>query len=61
MSANVKRATVALLGGAGLIFLVLGAATAAYPAVAGVIIMLACWLFAGALKNYWRMDMNGVR
>ncbi len=61
MSPTSKRATVKLLGGAGLIFLLIGATTAAYPTVAGVIIMLACWLLAGVLKSYWGMDLKGVR
>lgn len=61
MSPNVKRATVGLLGGAGLIFLLIGATTAAYPTVAGVIIMLACWLLAGVLRSYWGMGLKGVR
>ena len=61
MSPNAKRATVILLGGAGLIFLVIGATTAAYPIVAGVVIMLACWLLAGVLKTHWGMDLKGVR
>jgi hypothetical protein len=61
MSPNAKRAIVKLLGGAGLIFLVIGATTAAYPTVAGVIIMLVCWLLAGVARSYWGMDLKGVR
>ncbi len=55
MSPSVKKATVRLLAAAGLVFLLIGAVTSAYPAYAGLIIMLACWLLAGVLVSYWGM------
>ena len=53
MSTNAKRAIVALVGGMGLIFLLLGAVAHVYPTTTGVIIMFACWLIAGVLARFW--------
>jgi len=53
MSSNAKRAIVSLLGGLGLIFLLLGAIGDVYPTSTGVIIMIACWVVAGAISSFW--------
>ena len=53
MSTNAKRAIVGFIGGLGLILLLLGAIGDVYPTTTGVIIMLACWLVAGVLAQYW--------
>ena len=53
MSTNAKRAIVALIGGLGLIFLLIGALTDIYPTTTGVIIMFACWLAAGVMARFW--------
>ena len=53
MSTNAKRAIVALIGGLGLIFLLLGALGDVYPTTTGVIIMFGCWLVAGVLSKFW--------
>ena len=53
MSTNAKRAIVALIGGLGLIFLLLGAIGHIYPTSTGVIIMFGCWLIAGVLTKFW--------
>lgn len=53
MSTNAKRAVVALIGGLGFIFLLIGAIGHVYPTTTGVIIMFACWLVAGVLGKYW--------
>jgi hypothetical protein len=53
MSTNAKRAIVALFGGLGFIFLLLGAIGDVYPTTTGVIIMFACWLVAGVLARFW--------
>lgn len=53
MSTNAKRAIVALIGGLGLIFILLGAIGDVYPTSTGVIIMFGCWLIAGVLAKFW--------
>ncbi len=53
MSTNAKRAIISLLGGLGLIFLLLGAIGDVYPTSTGVIIMIACWVVAGAMASFW--------
>lgn len=53
MSTNAKRAIISLLGGLGLIFLLLGAIGDVYPTTTGVIIMIACWVVAGAMTSFW--------
>ena len=53
MSVNAKRAIVGLLGGMGLVFLLIGALTHAYPTTTGVIIMFVCWIGSGTLARYW--------
>ncbi len=53
MSTNAKRAIVALIGGLGLIFLLLGAIGDVYPTSTGVIIMFGCWLIAAVLGKFW--------
>jgi hypothetical protein len=53
MSANAKRAIVALVGGLGLILLLLGAVGHLYETSIGVILMFACWLAAGVLARWW--------
>jgi hypothetical protein len=53
MSTNAKRAIVALIGGLGFIFLLLGAVGDVYPTSTGVIIMFACWLVAGVMAKFW--------
>jgi len=53
VSTNAKRAIVALIGGLGFIFLLLGAIGHVYATSTGVIIMFGCWLVAGVLTKYW--------
>ena len=54
MSVNAKRAIVALIGGLGFIFLLIGAIGHVYPTTTtGVIIMFGCWLIAGVLAKFW--------
>ena len=61
MSPDAKRATVGLLGGAGLVFLLVGATSSVYAVTTGLIIMFVCWLLAGVLRSYWGMGKNNVR
>ena len=58
MSTNAKRAIVALTGGLGLIFLLLGAIGHVYPTSTGVIIMFCCWLVSGVLAKYWGLKKD---
>ena len=53
MSTNAKRAIVALIGGLGFIFLLLGAIGDVYPTSTGVIIMFGCWLIDADLGKFW--------
>ncbi len=53
MSTNAKRAIVALFGGLGFIFLLLGAIGDVYPTSTGVIIMFGCWLVCAVLAKFW--------
>jgi F0F1-type ATP synthase assembly protein I len=55
MSLQMKRATVALLGGAGFIAVVVGALTDIYATTTGVIILLVCGMLSGVLARYWRL------
>ena len=61
MSINAKRALVGLLGGMGLIFLLIGAMTSAYPTTIGVIIMFVCWLGSGVLARYWGLKKEKAK
>ena len=61
MSTNAKRAIVGLIGGLGLIFLLLGAIGDVYPTTTGVIIMLACWLVAGVMARFWRVQKGNKK
>ena len=53
MSLNAKRAIVALIGGMGFIFLLLGAIADVYPTTTGVILLFVCGLIAGVLGKFW--------
>ncbi len=53
MSQNAKRAYVSILGALGLIILLVGLFTDAYPFMTGLIIAIACWIASGILARYW--------
>jgi hypothetical protein len=61
MTPNIKRATVRLLPVAGLVLLIIGAATSAFHVWIGAVLMVACLLFSVALMQVWDMRRPNVR
>ena len=61
MTPNVKRAIVRLLPVAGLVLLIIGAATNAFHVWIGAVLMVVCLLLSAALMQVWDMRRPNVR
>jgi len=53
MSKKAKATYVSILSAVGLIVLLVGLFTEAYPFMTGLIIAIACWIASGILAKYW--------
>jgi hypothetical protein len=61
MTPSVKRAIVRLLCVAGLVLLIIGAATNAFHVWIGAVLMVICLLLSAALVQLWDMRRPNVR
>lgn len=55
MSKKAKTAYVSILSALGVIVLLAGLFTDAYPFMTGLIIAIACWIASGILARFWEV------
>jgi len=55
MSKKAKTAYVSILSALGLVVLLVGLFTDAYPFMTSLIIAIACWVASGILAKFWEV------
>jgi uncharacterized membrane protein len=55
LTAKAKRAYVSILSALGLVVLLVGLFTDAYPFTTSLIIAIVCWIASGILAKFWEV------